>query len=231
MKLFQFVIAAAWIGGAASAEVSVERGEYLVRGPMGCGNCHTPLGPTGPILEEELAGRLVDQNEMMTAYGANLTPAGHIADWTDEELARAIREGIRPDGTVIGPPMPIVQYRHIADDDLASIMAFLRTLPAVENEIPESTYNIPLPPAYGPPVESVAATEPGVTEVYGSYLGDHRALHGMPLADGTAGPDVRPRRRAHGTGRDGIRRTLGHLGRAEHHLQRGRARRLHATTS
>ena len=41
---------------AASAEVSVERGEYLVRGPAGCGNCHTPMGPEGFIMDQELAG-------------------------------------------------------------------------------------------------------------------------------------------------------------------------------
>ena len=35
----------------------VERGEYLVRGPAGCGNCHTPLGPDGRM-EQELGGRL-----------------------------------------------------------------------------------------------------------------------------------------------------------------------------
>ncbi|GGL69314.1 c-type cytochrome [Wenxinia marina] len=158
------------LAGTASAEVSVERGDYLVRGPMGCGNCHTPLGPDGPVAGQELAGRLVEETPMYTAYAANLTPAGPIADWTDEELGRAIREGIRPDGTVIGPPMPIVLYRHISDDDLASIVAFLRTVSPVENEVPESTYNIPLPPAYGPPVESVSAPEPGVTEEWGGYV-------------------------------------------------------------
>lgn len=170
MKSLLVAAAGACLAAAASAEVSAERGEYLVRGPMGCGNCHTPLGPAGPILEQELAGRLVEETEMFTAYAPNLTAAGPSAAWTDEELGRAIREGIRPDGSVIGPPMPFPEYRHISDDDLASIVAYLRTLPAVENEVPESTYNMPLPPAYGPPVESVAATEPGVTEAYGEYL-------------------------------------------------------------
>jgi mono/diheme cytochrome c family protein len=51
-----------------------------------------------------------------------------------------------------------------------SIVAFLRTLPAVENEVPASVYNIPLPPAYGPPVESVTAPPQGVTVEYGAYL-------------------------------------------------------------
>jgi mono/diheme cytochrome c family protein len=164
------LLAAFGVASAASAEVSVERGEYLVRGPAGCGNCHTPMGPEGFVMDQELAGRIVEDSPAFTAIGTNLTPAGRISEWSDAELARAIREGIRPDGTVIGPPMPITMYRGLGDDDLMSIVAFLRTLPAVENELPASVYNIPLPPAYGPPVESVTAPEPGVTVEYGAYL-------------------------------------------------------------
>jgi mono/diheme cytochrome c family protein len=155
----------------AVAETPVERGEYLVRGIMGCGNCHTPMGPEGFVMEQELAGRLVeDTPEVFTAWAPNITPAGRIAEWSDAELARAIREGIRPDGSLIGPPMPFSMYRGLGDEDLAAVVAFLRTLPAVENEVPASEYHIPLPPAYGPPVESVTAPERGVTVEYGAYL-------------------------------------------------------------
>lgn len=152
------------------AETPVERGEYLVRGPMGCGNCHTPLGPEGPVAGQELAGRLVDDNPAFTAYAPNITPGGRAAGWSDAELAHAIREGLRPDGSLIGPPMPFTMYRGISDADLAAVVAFLRTLPAVENETPASTYRIPLPPAYGPPVGSVTAPERGVTAEYGGYM-------------------------------------------------------------
>lgn len=164
---------AAWCimaAGFASAEVSVERGEYLVRGPAGCGNCHTPMGPEGFVAGQELAGRLVEANEAFTAIAPNLTPAGPTAAWTDEDLARAIREGLRPDGSLIGPPMPFAMYRGLGDDDLMSIVAFLRTLPAVENDPGKSEYNIPLPPSYGPPVETVAAPPRGVSVEYGAYL-------------------------------------------------------------
>ncbi len=156
--------------GAAAAEGDVARGEYLVRGPAGCGNCHTPFGEAGFDMSKELGGRLVEDNPMFTAYAPNITPAGAVADWTDAELARAIREGILPDGSVIGPPMPIAMYRGLGDDDLASIVAFLRTLPAVDNEVPDSVYNIPLPPAYGPPVESITPPARGVSADYGQYL-------------------------------------------------------------
>lgn len=168
------IVACALIGagltGTAAAETQLERGEYLVRGPAGCGNCHTPLGPEGFVMSKELAGRLVEKNEHFTAYAANITPGGRVADWTDEQFARAIRDGIRPDGSVIGPPMPITMYRGLGDEDLAAIVAFLRTVPAVDEESPESEYRIPLPPAYGPPVDSVRAPERGVTVEYGAYL-------------------------------------------------------------
>lgn len=156
--------------GAALAQASVERGEYLVRGPAGCGNCHTPLGAEGPLRDQELAGRIIEDGPAFTAVAANLTPASRIAGWSDADLARAIREGLRPDGSLIGPPMPFSQYRGLSDDDVASIVMFLRTLAPVANELPASTYRIPLPPAYGPPVTSVSAPPAGVSVEYGAYL-------------------------------------------------------------
>lgn len=166
------IIGAILISTAAAAEPSVDRGEYLVRGPGGCGNCHTPMGPEGPLMDLELTGRVVEDIEPFRAVAPNLTPAGRIADWSDADLAKAIREGIRPDGTLIGPPMPFTMYRGLSDDDLASILMFLRSLPATqtEGELPPSEYRIPLPPAYGPPVETVAAPAQGVTAEYGAYL-------------------------------------------------------------
>lgn len=156
---------------AAPAVADVERGEYLVQTVMGCGNCHTPIGPTGFVMEMDLTGRLVEDLEVFRAIAPNITPAGDIADWSDEALARAIREGIRPDGSLIGPPMPFAAYRSISDDDLASIVAYLRTVPAVESDPGTSAYRIPLPPVYGPPItEAVVAPEPGVTVEYGEYL-------------------------------------------------------------
>ena len=164
--------ASAWSSATvAGAETPVERGEYLVRGPMGCGNCHTPQGPGGPDMAKELAGgQLVIDDPMMKAYSSNITPAGAVGQWSDAELARAIREGLRPDGSLIGPPMPFSLYKELSDTDLAAIVAFLRTLPPIENDAPKSVYNIPLPPAYGPPVTHVADIPRGPTAEYGRYM-------------------------------------------------------------
>ena len=158
------------LAGAASSEPSLERGTYLMQGPAACGNCHTPQGPDGPMPGMELAGMLVEKNDAFTAVAPNITPASRVAGWTDAELARAIREGIRPDGSVIGPPMPMALYRGLSDDDVMSMVMYLRAVPAVENDPGESVYAIPLPPAYGPPVETVSAPEAGVTADYGAYL-------------------------------------------------------------
>ncbi len=158
------------IAGSVAAEVSVERGEYLVRGPAGCGNCHTPQTPNGPDMSKEFGGMMVDKNPAFEAWAVNITPASRVGAWSDDEFARAIREGIRPDGTVIGPPMPITLYRGLSDDDLYSIVAFMRTVAAVDTQTPTSTYNIPLPPAYGPPIDTIPPIPRGVTVAYGEYL-------------------------------------------------------------
>ncbi|WP_375257525.1 c-type cytochrome [Citreimonas sp.] len=154
----------------AFAQGDIARGEYLVQSIMGCGNCHTPIGPEGFDMANDLTGRLVEDSAAFTAIAPNITPASRIADWSDAELGKAIREGVRPDGTIIGPPMPFAAYRAISDDDLASVVAYLRTVPAIESDAGTSTYNIPLPPAYGPPIESVAAPAAGETVEYGAYL-------------------------------------------------------------
>lgn len=163
------VFGALSLGGAAQA-ASVERGDYLVNTIMACGSCHTPFGAQGLDQSKALSGRLVEQNDAFTAISANITPGGPVKDWTDEQLAKAIREGIRPDGSVIGPPMPFEVYKGISDDDLASVVAYLRSVPAIENDPGKSEYHIPLPPAYGPPVTTVAAVPEGVTVEYGQYL-------------------------------------------------------------
>ncbi|MEC9432193.1 MAG: c-type cytochrome [Pseudomonadota bacterium] len=165
-------LAIAGLAAAAQAETQLERGEYLVRVVAACGNCHTPFGPQGPDMSKELGGRLVEQNPAFTAWAPNITP--HMTDgiggWTDAELKTAIREGLRPDGSLIGPPMPIMLYRGLSDADVDAMIAFLRTVPAVEGVTPKSEYHIPLPPAYGPPLGEVAAPARGPTAEYGAYL-------------------------------------------------------------
>jgi mono/diheme cytochrome c family protein len=155
----------------AQAQTPVERGAYLVNSIVACGNCHTPMGPKGPLPGMELAGGTVFDEKPFTAYASNITQDKEtgIGAWTDAQIAKAIREGIRPDGSLIGPPMPIELYRGISDSDLAAIVAYLRTVKPIASKVAKSEY-MPLPPAYGPPVTSVADVPRSNKIKYGAYL-------------------------------------------------------------
>jgi mono/diheme cytochrome c family protein len=147
------------------------RGKHLVEVTGACGNCHTPMGPQGPLPGLTLAGGTVFDEPPFRAVAPNITPDPDtgIGRWTDAQLARAIREGLRPDGSLIGPPMPMTLYRGLSDRDVAAMVAFLRTVPPVRNPVERSVYRINLPPAYGPPVGQVP--EPAGTPVArGEYL-------------------------------------------------------------
>jgi mono/diheme cytochrome c family protein len=162
---------------AAQAEPagSLERGKYLVQGMVACGNCHFQRGPQGePLTDKGLSGGMLFDDPPFKAYAANITPdpATGIGKWTDAQLARAIREGVRPDKRVIGPPMPIEFYRSMSDEDVASIIAYLRAQPAVVNQVPKSRYDMPLPASYGPALKAVQAPSRDDPVKYGKYLAD-----------------------------------------------------------
>ena len=171
--------AACLAAGSATAQTPVERGKYLVESIMGCGNCHTPVGPNGPILDKALSGGPpIGEGNAFTAIPSNITPDPEtgIGTWTDAEIKTAIRQGKRPPnahkgGALIGPPMPFGQYRGIADADIDAVVAYLRTVPAAKNAVAKSTYNIPLPPAWGPPIDKPITAPPASgTVAYGAYL-------------------------------------------------------------
>ena len=157
----------------ALAETPLERGRYLMESIVACGNCHTPQGPKGPLPGMDLAGGLEIKEEAFTAYSANITPDRKtgIGAWTDAQIITAIREGKRPDGSLIGPPMPFDMYRQMSDNDVKAIVAYLRTVKPVQNKPPKSDYRgLPLPPNWGPPVGHVADVPRDDPVVYGAYL-------------------------------------------------------------
>ncbi len=166
-------LVSSWPAAQAQQPGSIERGKYLMESVVACGNCHMQRGPQGePLPDKGLSGGMVFEEAPFRAVAANITPdlETGIGKWTDAQLAKAIREGIRPDKTLIGPPMPIEFYRNISDDDLAAIIAWLRAQPPVRNAVEKSRYNMPLPPNYGPPVKSVKAPKPTDKLRYGTYL-------------------------------------------------------------
>ena len=120
----------------------------------------------------EFAGGLEVVEKPFTARVPNITPdmKTGIGAWSDGEIITAIRDGIRPDGSLIGPPMPFSQYRNMSDSDVKAIVAYLRQVPAVSHKVEKSEYRMPLPPAWGPSVGSVADVPTDDPVVYGAYL-------------------------------------------------------------
>jgi len=152
----------------------VERGAYLMNGIVACGNCHVRRDKDWrPLPALGLSGGMLFDEEPFKAYARNITPdlETGIGRWTDAQIIRAIREGIRPDGTVIGPPMPIAFYRGMSDADARALVAYLRAQPPVKNAVPKSEYRMKLPPAYGPPIKEKIVAPPRTDLVaYGAYL-------------------------------------------------------------
>ena len=194
MRAFTFALMVV-VSVPAVADAVLERGAYLMKAVVACGNCHTQQTPAGPAVGMELAGGnvLVD-DPRMTAQAPNITPASKVGDWSDAELKRAIREGVRPDGSIIGPPMPFPLYRHLSDEDLDAVVAYVRRVAPVEHETPASVYRIPLPPAWGSPVTGpVEAPSREDAAAYGAYIAGPLAhcteCHSTPDERGVPDPE------------------------------------------
>ncbi len=161
---------------AIAADTPLERGVYLMHGIVACGNCHTPKGPDGHRLaDQELSGGVViDEPSVFHSVAPNITPdnATGIGKWTDEQIVDAVRNGKRPDGTTIGPPMPIEFYRNMSDTDVRAIVAYLRAVKPINHTVAKSEYQIPLPESYGPSVTHVPDVPRGNKLAYGHYLAD-----------------------------------------------------------
>jgi mono/diheme cytochrome c family protein len=160
------------IPAVAAAQPPVERGRYLVEGLGACANCHTPKGPQGPVAGKHLAGGFEIAESFGVAIAPNITPdrATGIGAWTDDDIIRAIREGKHRDGRTLGPPMPYEFYRGLSDTDVKAMVAYLRTVPPIENRVPRSRYAMPLPPAWGPPLGVVPDVPRSDVVRYGAYL-------------------------------------------------------------
>ncbi|MGE3545876.1 MAG: cytochrome c [Kofleriaceae bacterium] len=129
----------------------VERGRYLTN-VMGCGFCHMPVGPNGPDTTRAFAGGLEVTEAFGTWRSPNITPhkGSGIGGWTDEQIITAVREGVRPDGGKLAPIMPYPFYNRLTDDDAKALVAFLRTVPAVDNVVAKSEVKLPHVPVPKP---------------------------------------------------------------------------------
>lgn len=112
----------------------VKRGMYLVT--LGhCLECHTPTGANG----HDYAGAAGKGGRTFSgpwgeSRSSNITahPAAGLGNWTDDEIKRALSQGISRDGRKLKPPMAFAAYARMTPQDQDAIVAFLRTLKPLE---------------------------------------------------------------------------------------------------
>jgi mono/diheme cytochrome c family protein len=169
---------------------SIERGRHFVQAI--CVGCHTA----------DLSGHLLLDAPFAKVYSANLTPGkgGAGAEFTDADFVRAIRHGVDNKGRAL-VIMPAQEFWNFSDADLADIVAYLRSLPPVDNQQPDPQITpvgkillgggiIPgdlIPASVIAHDQRPPVVPAGVTPQYGEYLvnvtGCH-GCHGPQLAGG-----------------------------------------------
>lgn len=174
-------------------KADIKRGEHIVAAMGACRDCHGDNLEGKVMVDDPALGRLV---------AANLTSgAGGIAtEFNDIDWVRAIRHGVGKDGKSL-LLMPAGGYNALNDDDLASVIAYLKTLPAVDNQLPEAQVG-PLAraltvagvfPLFSAEAIDHLAPRPdvvpsGPTAAYGGYIttvGGCADCHGARLAGGS----------------------------------------------
>lgn len=132
-----------WILGANGPEPDPTR--FLSGHPQDMQLPPAPALEPGPWITTVAATNTAWAGPWGTSFTANLTPDVEtgLGSWTAEDFINALRTGRHQGrGREILPPMPYAVYRNLTDADLRSIFAFLRSIPAISNRVPN-----PLPPA------------------------------------------------------------------------------------
>lgn len=162
----------------------IERGKYLATHVANCIECHSKHDMTkysGPVIPgtEGGGGFVFDQKLGLpgTIYGRNITPdsATGIGTWTDDEIVRAMTQGISKNGDTLFPLMPYANFNRMAKDDLLSIIAYIRTLKPINNAVPARQLMMPISMAYpGPALQASidGNVRPPETDIvkYGEYM-------------------------------------------------------------
>ena len=158
----------------------LERGRYVVElgGCTGCHSQHDWKTHGAPIISgTEGGGQWLNMPDLPGRVVApNLTPDMETGagGWTDDQFARAIREGIGHDGRALFPMMPYQAFRTMSDEDLASVVVYLRSLPPVHSQLAKTEIIFPVnylirsvpEPLEGP----VSSPDPSDRLKYGQYL-------------------------------------------------------------
>jgi mono/diheme cytochrome c family protein len=124
---------------ASADDAQIARGRYLVT-IAGCSDCHTPGALLGsPDMKRYLGGSDVGFAIPGAGVfvGQNLTPDKEtgLGKWTDGQIITAFRTGKTPDGRELSPVMPYPALSHLSDADAQAIVAFLKSLAPVTNQV------------------------------------------------------------------------------------------------
>ncbi len=163
------------------------RGSYLVNTLLSCGDCHTPRGAMGaPDMTKFLSGVkcLFDiippaTNGMGCVNSRNLTPHENgLKTRTDTQIKDMFTKGMRPDGKPMHSFMPYYEYANLTSDDADAVVAYLRTIPAVDNMVPPNE-----PPFTDPPAAAaVAVALTDVPDVAAGAANEASAKRGRYIA-------------------------------------------------
>ena len=129
---------------ATITPAAVERGAYLVNAVAHCPACHLPQ-PAASQFDPQRRPNLVGGHRWELAFGTVYSPnitssvTAGIGAWSDGEIARVLRTGVRRDGSLSA--FMVAGVGHLADNDIAAIIAYLRSQPAVDVAVPASRSN------------------------------------------------------------------------------------------
>ena len=120
-------------------QTPIERGEYLAT-VMVCVECHSPGtltgGERGPVLSGSEFGYEIPG--LGVFHGPNLTPDVEtgIGSWSEQDIIKALRTGERPDGRILAAAMPWRAFAEMTDADARALVAYLKSLDPVSNQVP-----------------------------------------------------------------------------------------------
>ena len=161
------------------SEENIKRGEYLANHVAVCIDCHSSRDWSkfsGPPVESTfgMGGEKFTEEMGLPGnfYSQNITPA-RLKDWTDGEIFRAITTGVNKEGQSLFPIMPYPNYAQMSKEDIYSIIAYIRSLKPVENEVPKSEASFPMSmimKTIPKDAELKSMPDKSNTTAYGKYL-------------------------------------------------------------
>lgn len=174
-----------------STPARLSRGSYIFHSVALCVDCHSPHDNTSkdwPLIDgREGSGQpfpLIGLPGQLVAPNITPDPETGLGNWTDDQIARAIREGVDKDGRTLFPLMPYGNYHNMSDEDLASVVVFLRSLPPVRNPLPASQIICPVkylirnaPEPLGSPVPPADSSTPAKRGEYFALIGGCADCH------------------------------------------------------